>query len=108
MKLSIRSRHFDLAPELHDQITRRVHFALSRLDGSIQAVDITIADINGPRGGADKQCQIRVRGPALKTIVIEHLGLDSLATVSLALDRAARAVLRRVARRRAFASSTSA
>ena len=108
MKLSIRSRHFDLTPELHDQITRRVHFALSRLDGSIESVDITIADVNGPRGGADKQCRIRVRGRALKTIVIEHLGLDSLATVSLALDRAARAVLRRVARRRAFANSTSA
>lgn len=103
MKLTILARHLDLGPELRDQLHRRLDFALGRLATAIRAVDVTIADINGPKGGADKQCRIRVRGPSLRMIVIEHVGTEVLSTVSLAAERAGRAVARSLARRRTFA-----
>ena len=104
MKLTIRARHLDLSPELRDQLQRRLDFALGRLATAIRAVDVTIADINGPKGGADKQCRIHVRGPTMGTIVIEHLGTDVMSTVSLAAERAGRAVARSLERRRTFGS----
>ncbi len=103
MKLTIRARHLDLSPELRDQLQRRLDFALGRLATAIRAVDVTIVDINGPKGGADKRCRIHVRGPSLGTITIDHVGADVLSTASLAADRAGRAVARSLARRRTFA-----
>ncbi|MBL0220319.1 MAG: HPF/RaiA family ribosome-associated protein [Myxococcales bacterium] len=103
MKLTIRARHLDLTPELRDQLQRRLDFALGRFSTAIRTVDVAIVDINGPKGGDDKQCRIHVRGPALGEIVIEHVGSAVLATVSVAAERAGRAVTRSVARRRTFA-----
>jgi putative sigma-54 modulation protein len=103
MKLTIRTRHLELSPELRDQLHRRIQFALGRLSPAIRTVDVTVADINGPKGGDDKQCRIRVRGQAIGTLVLEHLGRDPLTTVSQAAERAAYAVSRSLARRRMFA-----
>ena len=98
-----RTRHFELSPALRDQLHRRLTFALGRLAASIRAVEVTIVDTNGPRGGADKLLRIRVRGASLPSIVIEQVGTDILSTVSLAAERAERAVVRSMARRRVFA-----
>jgi hypothetical protein len=103
MKLTIRARHLHLTQELHEQIRRRIYFAFDRSALAIRAVDVSLTDINGPKGGPDKQCRVRVRGRGLPGIVIEHVGVDPLATMSLAADRAARAVLRALARHRGFA-----
>lgn len=103
MKLTIRTRHVELTPALRDQLVRRLDFALGRLATAIRAVEVTVVDINGPKGGPDKQCRIRVRGPALRTIVIEHVGTDVLSTVSFAAERAERALARALGRRRTFA-----
>lgn len=103
MKIRIRTRNLLLTPETHDEIRQRLHSALGRISPRILAVDVTITDINGPRGGADKQCRMRIHGEELASVVIEHVGEDTLATVSLVAGRAQQAVLRNVARRRAFA-----
>ena len=103
MKLTIRARHLDLAPELRDLIHRRLDFALGRLAGEIEAVDVTVADLNGPKGGPDKQCRVRIRCRALGTVVVEHVGSEILPVASLAADRAERAVGRALARSRRFA-----
>jgi putative sigma-54 modulation protein len=103
MKLTIRTRHVVLTPELTSKIEQRLESAFDRIRPSIHAVDITIVDVNGPKGGADKQARLRVRGRSIPTIVIEHVGVDTLATVTLVAERAEQAVLRKMARRRGFA-----
>jgi hypothetical protein len=102
MKLTIRTRHLLLTPETHDEIRQRIYLAFGRISPWIRTVDVTLADINGPRGGADKQCRLRIRGRGMTGIVIEHVGFDALATVSAAAERAEQAVHRKVARRRSF------
>ena len=102
MKLTIRARHLDLEPAQAAQLRRRVHAALDRLAAAIRAVEVTIVDVNGPKGGPDQQCRVRIRGREVGTIVIEQLGVDPLATVALATDRAPRATVRALARRRRF------
>jgi hypothetical protein len=101
MKLSFRTRHIVLTPELRDQMQRRLDFALGRLIAAVRAIDVTIVDVNGPKGGADKQCRIRVRGLS-RDIVIEQTGIDTLSTFSVAAERAGRAVARSLARGRIF------
>ncbi len=103
MKLNIRTRHLSLSPETYAELRHRVYVAFARITPWVRAVDITVADINGPRGGADKQCRLRVRGRSVPNIVVEHVGVDTLATVALAAERAERTLVRKMARRRGFA-----
>lgn len=103
MKIDIRARHLALSPEHLEEVHRRIHAALARISPMIRSVGVTIADINGPRGGADKKCIVRVRGRSVPTVVVEHVGVDTLATVARAAERAERAVLTKLARRRLFA-----
>jgi|MudIll2142460700_1097286.scaffolds.fasta_scaffold07786_2 hypothetical protein len=103
MKLSIRTRHLSLSPETQTELRQRVVVAFARISPWVRAVDITVADINGPKGGADKQCRLRVRGRSIPDIVVEHVGCDTIATVALAVERAGQALVRKMARRRGFA-----
>lgn len=108
MKLTIRARHVHLTQELHEQIRRRIHSAFARSSLAIRSIDVSLTDINGPKGGPDKQCRVQVRGRGIPSIVIEHVGVDTLATVALAADRAGRAVLRALVRSRAFTPALTA
>ena len=103
MKLTIRTRHLVVTPDTAAEIRHRLDRVFHRILPSLRAVDVTIADINGPRGGVDKQCRVRIRGRSIPTVVIEHVGTDTVATVTVAAERATQAVLRKMARRRAFA-----
>jgi putative sigma-54 modulation protein len=103
MKIAIRTRHLLLTPETHDEIRHRIELSLGRVGPWILAVDVTITDINGPKGGPDKLCRLRVRGRGTPRVVIEHLGTDVLATASFAANRAANVILRKIARGRSFA-----
>jgi ribosome-associated translation inhibitor RaiA len=76
----------------------------SRFSGAIRSVTVRIADINGPKGGADKRCHVTIRGAALGTIIIEDLSADPYSAVDLVLERAARAAGRELERTRAHAS----
>ena len=108
MQLTIRIRHLNVSPELRAELDRRLHFALGRLAGAIRSVDVTFADLNGPKGGADKHCRVRIRGRSLGTIVIEHVGTEILPVMSVAADRAERAVVRALARSRRFGPALAA
>ena len=104
MKLTIRTRHLLLTPEAREEIRDRILLAFGRIRAWIHAIDLTLADINGPRGGADKQCRLRVRGRGMPGIVVEHVGVETLATVALAAERAEQALHRKVGRRALRAS----
>ena len=71
MKIVIRAHQVDLTPELRDHVRRRLEFALGRLGPAVRAVQVTLADVNGPRGGVDKQCRMRIAGDQLPALVIE-------------------------------------
>lgn len=107
MKIVVRARQVELSAAQRDQMIRRAQFALSRLSLEIRDVEIVVTDVNGPRGGDDKRCQVRIRGPRLRPIVVEQTGADAVATVSDAVERAGRATLRTLERRRLFASPLS-
>ena len=103
MKLDIRTRHLVLSPQARDEVRHRIAIAFARISPWIRTVDITITDINGPKGGADKQCRIRIRGRSIPSVVVEHVGTETLATIAIAAERAEHVIVRKLGRRRAFA-----
>ena len=103
MKLEVRTRHLVLTAQAREEMHRRITTALARISPWIRAVDVRIKDINGPKGGPDKQVHVRIRGRSIPSVVVEHVGMDALATVALAVERAGQAIVRKMARRRSFA-----
>jgi len=79
---------------------RRLLFALSRFDTKIDSVVITVNDLNGPKGGIDKECQIRINMHRGQEIIITDVDEDVQVSIARAADRAGRTVARRLERLR--------
>lgn len=100
MKIDVRFRGLEASETLREHIRRRVHFQMSRFGGAVRSVVVKIGDINGPKGGVDKRCQVTLRGSRLGPVTIEDLSADLYSAVDSALDRAARAAGRDIGRAR--------
>jgi ribosomal subunit interface protein len=62
MQVEIHSRGFDLTPAIKDHALKRLHAVVARFEGQVTGIHVTLEDVNGPKGGLDKRCRIRVDG----------------------------------------------
>lgn len=102
MRFDIQARGFELTPALRQHAERRLRFALARAEESVRKVSVRLSDVNGPRGGQDKQCHLRVALNHLSDVLIEDIEADLYAAIDRAADRAGRTVARRLARSREY------
>ncbi len=65
MKLNINFRKIAADVAIIDHIDRRLSFAFARTKHAIQSADITVSDINGPKGGVDKECRAVIKPKGL-------------------------------------------
>ena len=92
MRLAIRARGLELTDELRAHVMTRIAFALARFSPRLRRVDVTLEGINGTKGGIDKVCRVRVRGPGLHDVVVDDRDRDVDVAVDMAASRAGRAV----------------
>jgi ribosomal subunit interface protein len=98
MNIDIQSRDFSLTTALRTYIKRRLGFALSTRYDRIKRILVRLSDINGPRGGKDKCCQLQVVLPGQADIVIADTQADMYLAIDRAANRAGRTTSRRLAR----------
>jgi putative sigma-54 modulation protein len=106
VRLTIVDRSKMLDDLQREFIQRRILFALSRFEVRLRGVSVVLTDENGPRGGVDKTCRIKVRLRRLGDIVVTDRDREVAACVSRAAERAGRAVQREVERQRRPSSSS--
>lgn len=99
MQLVVRSVNLDGSDALHDYATRRVERVLRFHGTPATRALVLFSDANGPRGGADMRCRIRVVGPRLQ-LFVEALHVDPYAAVDIASERLAQALSRDTGRKR--------
>jgi len=102
MHVEIRTNKFTLTNGMRDHINRRIQFALSWADHHMDQITLNLRDINGPKGGSDKSCRIQIRSPGSKTIVVEEIQNDLYIAIDRAIERAARALTRKLKRHREY------
>ncbi len=102
MKVEIRAHGLELTQGLRTHAEKRLHFGLDWSGHEVRKVMLRFTDINGPRGGSDKRCQLRIPLPGMRDIVIEDTAEDIHIAIDRAIDRAARTLERRLSRRREF------
>ncbi len=93
MQVLFKSRH-PHAQDLRDLTERRVRFVLRRLGWMVPRADVHLSDVNGPRGGVDKRCQVELRTVGAGTVVVSSVASDWRTALDNALARAARFLVR--------------
>lgn len=77
-----------------EYLRRKLGRRLGKFAPSIERVSVRIEDVNGPRGGLDKRCRIKVVLSGLPSVMIEEQRPDVQPAIDRALTRIERAVRR--------------
>lgn len=83
-----------------DYVQRKLCTKLARFGSSIERVSVRIKDVNGPRGGVDQLCRIKVVMRGQPSVIFESRDSSLNAALDVALAGVQRAVRRTTARRR--------
>jgi hypothetical protein len=97
----IRGREGDFDAGVREIIRAKLTRRLGKFADSIERASLRTEDVNGPRGGVDRVCRIKVVLRGLPSVVFEQRDLFLNSAVDLALDGAERGVRRALERRRA-------
>jgi hypothetical protein len=73
---------------------------LGKFVPSIERVTVRLSDVNGPKGGPDQRCQIKVVLSGLPSVVVNETDVTIARSIDRAISAVADAVGRRVQRRR--------
>ena len=92
MQVLFKSRH-PHATDLRDLTERRVRFVLRRLGWLVPRAEVQMSDVNGPRGGIDKRCQVQLQTDGAGSVVVASVANDWRTALDNALARAARLLM---------------
>jgi len=100
----IRISGVTLTDEERDYIRKKLGTKLGKFATLIERVTVRATDVNGPRGGIDQHCSIKVVLSGLPSVVFESQASSLRVAINSALAGIERAVRRAVARRKAARS----
>lgn len=84
---------------LAEHASRRLRVALDHLSHRIRSAAVRVTDVNGPRGGVDKRCDVRVELAPTGTVLLSQHADDAYGAIDRAATRLKQAVLRELERR---------
>jgi hypothetical protein len=90
----------DLNEEDRALIRKKLGTKLGKFAASIERVTVRMTDANGPRGGVDHVCNVKVVLSGLPSVVVERRDASPHAAVALAVRATDQAVRRSLSRRR--------
>lgn len=84
--------------EMRELSIARVRFVLRRLTWLVPRARVQFSDVNGPRGGIDKRCQVELSTDRVGTVVIASMARDWRTALNRSLLRATRALTKTLLR----------
>ena len=81
---------------------RRLRSVVGKAFKAFNEIEVRLSDLNGPRGGVDKECRIRVALHRAGVVFVRATGEDAYATVDKAASCLKLAVARRIGRSRSI------
>jgi ribosomal subunit interface protein len=96
MLVNIQSRHFSLSEALSKYVKSKVQIMLSRYDSKVNSINVSLFDINGPKGGEDKCCKIIIKINGASSIVVQETAEDLYDAINTCSRRARRALKRQL------------
>jgi ribosome-associated translation inhibitor RaiA len=90
----------EMADHDRDDIARKLGMKLGKFASAIERITVRLSDTNGPKGGQDQICQIKVVLSGLPSIVVEERASALQGAIVRAVRATERAVRRNLQRRR--------
>jgi hypothetical protein len=84
--------------QMRELSVQRIRFVLRRLSGLVPRAKVQFSDVNGPRGGIDKRCQVELSTDSAGTVVIASLARDWRTALDRSLRRATQVLKRSLQR----------
>ena len=98
MIISTSSHNIQLSRELDEFVIGTMRAALERLADDVHSIDVFLKDVNGPKGGVDKQVIVRAHLRNRHQVVIETAGENLYAAVRRSARRTKKAMRRSLAK----------
>lgn len=86
------------AVQMRELAVNRLRFVMRRLNWLVPRATLHLSDVNGPRGGIDKRCQLELKTEHAGTVVVTAMAHDWRSALDGAMGRAARVLQRSVQR----------
>jgi ribosomal subunit interface protein len=96
MLINIQTRQFSLSPAINEYVKSKIQVMLGRYESKISSINVSLFDINGPKGGEDKCCKIIVKINGASPIVVQETAEDLYAAINTCSRRSRRAVKRQL------------
>jgi ribosome hibernation promoting factor len=101
MKVIIQGKHLRLSQGLKNYAQEHVVAPLNRFyDNQAAELRVELGDVNGTKGGADKECHLTLHMPGARTLQIEETTPDAYASIDAAAERLVRATKKELQRMR--------
>ena len=100
MKISVRTQGFERSAAIDEYTRDHVKVTMNRFAYSIRSVDVFMKDVNGPKGGVDKQVLLRIKMCNGQQLALQTVKSDLYAAISISAKRAKRVVRRSIRKSR--------
>jgi len=100
MQMTIDSSTVELDDAMREHIERRLRFVFTRYSPQIKRISLSVENADRPSGGCDSWCEISMKLIPAEEVAIEVHAADIRSAVALAVDRAGRAMARRIEQQR--------
>ena len=94
MNITTRANDFALTEAIDTFVRKELRSALRLVDREVVSVDVSLKDINGPKGGADKQVLICVHLRNRQQVAVDTVHQNLYAAIKTGVRRTRRTVRR--------------
>jgi ribosome-associated translation inhibitor RaiA len=96
--LHVRARDLEIDPALRAHLDRRARRELGKFAPHIGRITVRFRDVNGPRGGIDQSCEIKLVLDRMPSVLVAKRATTPRAAFDLAAASAERTLRRQIAR----------
>lgn len=77
-----------------ERVESKANLLATKFGNNVKTIEITVSDLNGPRGGIDKECRIVVSLKRMQDVVVTTKDEKLSKAISAVINRAERSVRR--------------
>ncbi len=100
MDVTLDTRKVAVPATYKSRLARRVSGFFTRFDHSVRRLHVTLKDVNGPKGGRDKVCQLNIEMTDGNQIIVQERSNRFVRAMGLCIRRARGVVARQVKKKR--------
>lgn len=94
MQVMVRTKGFELTNAIDNHIRHRAQPIQVRFRDIIRKIEVYVSDENGPKGGIDKSCVVKIRTDNQSELVVKETEANAYLAITKALARARQALTR--------------